>query len=653
MIIMDFEKITKEAVVQALLEIKKNGIPKNAHSSTYDILYKGKRYPPKLVMEYAYQHSTGKQITRNDFEGGEKTPCFNRLKELGFTIVHKEKNPNFYETLTKFLEQTKTKSQKYKDYPKEFLGLNISVSFGIGGPSKTPWISFLYDGQKTQHGIYPVYLYYKEYNTLFLAYGVSETTPPNIEWKFNTSPETIFDFFKRKGIKPKRYGNSYVFKDYDINNLNPSTINKDLFEIIENYKNLMASYTEISTNTNKMQSPSINIDYQSIPANLRQFVTAIKSKPFILLASISGTGKSRIVRQLAYATGGENPEKVQKPYNYEMISVHPNWHDSTELLGYVTRVSGNPEYIVTDFLKFIAKAWFYEGIPFFLCLDEMNLAPVEQYFAEYLSVVESRKLRNNKIVTDPIVPPLTTWDKADQKTLVSDQILKELFHEFWNNEGWNNSTIAARIEELKEQFKNTGISIPQNLIVMGTVNMDETTYSFSRKVLDRAMTIEMNHVDLNSGLSKAQDNITPITAKALLPEVVEGYDVYEQNPEICKSIIKYLQQVNEKLEDSPFKIAYRTRNEFLIYVLANLPYQGKETQEQCITRALDEITCMKILSRIEGDKNKVGTVLDDLYTIIQKRIETSGINSEKSISLDKIRRMKKKLETAYYCDFWN
>ena len=462
-----------------------------------------------------------------------------------------------------------------------------------------------------------------------------------------------FDFFKRKGIKPKRYGNSYVFKDYDINNLNPSTINKDLFEIIENYKNLMASYTEISTNTNKMQSPSINIDYQSIPANLRQFVTAIKSKPFILLAGISGTGKSRIVRQLAYATGGENPEKVQKPYNYEMISVHPNWHDSTELLGYVTRVSGNPEYIVTDFLKFIAKAWFYEGIPFFLCLDEMNLAPVEQYFAEYLSVVESRKLRNNKIVTDPIVPPLTTWDKADQKTLVSDQILKELFHEFWNNEGWNNSTIAARIEELKEQFKNTGISIPQNLIVMGTVNMDETTYSFSRKVLDRAMTIEMNHVDLNSGLSKAQDNITPITAKALLPEVVEGYDVYEQNPEICKSIIKYLQQVNEKLEDSPFKIAYRTRNEFLIYVLANLPYQGKETQEQCITRALDEITCMKILSRIEGDKNKVGTVLDDLYTIIQKRIETSGINSEKSISLDKIRRMKKKLETAYYCDFWN
>lgn len=191
---MDFNKVTKEAVIQALQDIKKNGIPKNAHSSTYDILYKGKRFPPKLVMEYAYQHSTGTQITRKDFEGGEKTPCFNRLKELGFTIVLKDKNSNFYDILIKFIEQAKTKNQKYKDYPKEFLGLNVSVSFGIGGPSKTPWISFLYNGQKTQHGIYPVYLYYKEYNTLFLAYGVSETTRPNIEWKFNTTPETISNF---------------------------------------------------------------------------------------------------------------------------------------------------------------------------------------------------------------------------------------------------------------------------------------------------------------------------------------------------------------------------------------------------------------------------------------------------------------------------
>lgn len=87
---------------------------------------------------------------------------------------------------------------------------------------------------------------------MFLVYGVSEIILFNIEWKFNISFEIIFDFFKWKGIKFKWYGNLYVFKDYDINNLNFFIINKDLFEIIENYKNLMVLYIEILININKM-----------------------------------------------------------------------------------------------------------------------------------------------------------------------------------------------------------------------------------------------------------------------------------------------------------------------------------------------------------------------------------------------------------------
>ena len=650
---MDFDKVTKEAVIHAISDIDKNGIPKNANSSTYDVLYDNKRYPPKLIMEYAYKYSTGTQISRKDFEGGNKTIRFNRLRELGFTIVSKKKDFNFYDTLIKFIEQSKTNNLKIQGYRNKIENLSIAISFGKGNIARIPWISFLYDGQTTSHGIYPVYLYYKEYDILILAYGLSETIPPEINWSFDTPPETISDFFQKKGIKPKRYGSSYIFKSYNINDLDPTIINEDLLEIIQFYKKQMIIQTE--TPNTKMQKINLqtHINYHSIPTHLRQYITAIKSKPFVLLAGISGTGKSRIIRQLAYATSNEDPEKTQKPFNYEIISVRPNWHDSCELLGYVTRVSGHPEYIVTDFLRFIAKAWFYEETPFFLCLDEMNLAPVEQYFAEYLSVIESRKLRDNKIVTDTLIPPLITWDKTDQKTNVSDQILKELFHNFWTNEGWNDSAVATKIEKLKKQFKEQGISIPQNLIVMGTVNMDETTYSFSRKVLDRAMTIEMNNVDLKSGLSKTKDAIIPIPAKAFLPEAVEGYDVYENNIEVCDSIIEYLKQINKKLEESPFQIAYRTRNEFLLYILANLPYQGTNTQEQCIARALDEITCMKILSRIEGDKNKIGTILDDLYDIIQKQIEKGGIKPEDSISLKKIKRMKNKLEMAYYCDFWS
>ena len=139
-------------------------------------------------------------------------------------------------------------------------------------------------------------------------------------------------------------------------------------------------------------------------------IVASKTKPFLLLAGISGTGKSRIVRELARACWDEGtPEyEAQKPMNFEMIQVKPNWHDSTELMGYVSRVSGKPVYIIGDFLRFITKAWENLEVPHFLCLDEMNLAPVEQYFAEFLSVIESRKSNGNgAVVTDPILKKST------------------------------------------------------------------------------------------------------------------------------------------------------------------------------------------------------------------------------------------------------
>ena len=98
-------------------------------------------------------------------------------------------------------------------------------------------------------------------------------------------------------------------------------------------------------------------------------ITAIKTKPFLLLAGISGTGKSRIVRELARACWDEDSTeyKAQKPKNFEMIQVKPNWHDSTELMGYVSRVSGSPIYVIGDFLRFITQAWENLDTPYFLC----------------------------------------------------------------------------------------------------------------------------------------------------------------------------------------------------------------------------------------------------------------------------------------------
>jgi 5-methylcytosine-specific restriction endonuclease McrBC GTP-binding regulatory subunit McrB len=385
---------------------------------------------------------------------------------------------------------------------------------------------------------------------------------------------------------------------------------------------------------------------EGINEKYRIFLTSIKSKPFLLLAGLSGTGKSRIVRELARACWDINSDeyKSQKPKNYEMIQVKPNWHDSSELIGYVSRVSGEPIFVSGAFLKFIARAWEDENIPYFLCLDEMNLAPVEQYFAEYLSVIESRKLNSDgTITTDPILGK--------------------------SPEDWYRilTSILTNNDEVRNRFLSDGICIPKNLIVVGTVNMDETTFSFSRKVLDRAMTIEMNEVDLFGGLTNKFEQIGKISSKELVGDFVEGVDVYSIYKDVCDVAINYLQNINKQLEGTPFKVAYRTRNEVLLYVVNNIPYKkdfkGIDlTQEFIIARALDEVTNMKILSRIEGDETKVkkellvnleDAIKQGLCSIFEDDTERSKFETEyMPISLAKLQEMKKRLESGY-TSFWS
>lgn len=392
--------------------------------------------------------------------------------------------------------------------------------------------------------------------------------------------------------------------------------------------------------------PAAKIVSTEINPKYRPYITAIKSKPFLLLAGISGTGKSRIVRELARACWKATDEEYnsQKPRNFEMVQVKPNWHDSSELIGYVSRVSGEPVYVAGDFLKFVARAWEEPDVPYFLCLDEMNLAPVEQYFAEYLSVVESRKADSSGSVT-------------------TDPILKK------SEEDWYRilTGVLTGDDDVRNRFLNDGICNPQNLIVIGTVNMDETTFSFSRKVLDRAMTIEMNDVDLEGGLTHRHEQIGKLSNNELVGTAVEGVDVYNDNKATCDLVIDYLKKVNSKLEGTPFKIAYRTRNEFLLYVVNNIPYKkhpdGEEDMEEyVIARALDEITNMKILSRIEGDETKVSAkFLESLEKTIKEGLEAifdgpfakeESDEAYKSISLAKLDEMKTRLASGY-TSFWS
>jgi len=374
------------------------------------------------------------------------------------------------------------------------------------------------------------------------------------------------------------------------------------------------------------------IEEKTIPFDhpYRRELCAIKTKPFIILAGISGTGKSRLVRTLAYKTCLlKSLQQDNRPGNFELIKVKPNWHDTSELVGYMSRING-PSYVAPSFLKFLIKAWRYPKIPFFVCLDEMNLAPVEQYFAEYLSLVETRQVRDGKVYSDTLLR-LEDFDSESfyEKTLQQMGVIAggKLWH----------------------QFKKYGVMLPPNLVVMGTVNMDETAHSFSRKVLDRAMTIEMNHVDLDHGLLSAVvsdwdyngESITPLNVIGSFLSANEVYGKFQEEEDAAR-VRTYLKDINNELDKTPFKIAYRVRDEFFVYCYQNSLLTDKP--DNWLELCLDEMTSMKILSRIEGDQARLGDVLDRLMKVMPQYGD---------ISRAKLTEMSDRLKSSYYTSYWN
>ncbi len=379
---------------------------------------------------------------------------------------------------------------------------------------------------------------------------------------------------------------------------------------------------------------------KDIESGVRFYLTAIRTKPFILLAGISGTGKSRIVRKLAQATddidtfmNDEDRWKCSRPTNFELIQVKPNWHNSMDVVGFQSNIP-IPHYEFTPFVDFVVKAWCHENTPFFLCLDEMNLAPVEEYFAEFLSAIESRSIgEDGEFETDPIIKPF-------------DSFGSELAGEMMNHFVEMGYDLPKNVET---RLRKKGLTLPKNLIVMGTVNMDETTFSFSRKVLDRAMSIEMNEVDYDGFIEgKTEYNIPILTEQNSLfvnrpisaQEVKNGIEV--------QNVMNFLKGVNDILEGTPFKLGYRAANEAILYVAAD-----KVVGTDNLNAALDEFTLMKILSRIEGDDSKLVTKDGDkLLEKLNDHFANVFGSKETSKSLAKLDIMIKTLRRDHFVSFW-
>lgn len=373
------------------------------------------------------------------------------------------------------------------------------------------------------------------------------------------------------------------------------------------------------------------------------YLTALRTKPFMLLAGISGTGKSRIVRELAFKSCPEflQDQDGTTPGNYCMIEVKPNWHDSSDLLGYYSNIA--EQYVFTDFIKFLVKAMMFPEVPFFVCLDEMNLAPVEQYFAEFLSVLETRKKTESGIKTGALVKAkyfenLPDADRGD------GYIYTQWFPDIKQNVPYNIYTNPT--------LKTKGLGLPENVFVIGTVNMDDTTHQFSRKVLDRAMTIEMNGGKLIDMFGHSNDleylpeeNVWKIDQ--FKPKYVNADEVLDEHTteeEMLKTqLSEKLDAINDVLEGTPFVVSYRVLNELVIY--AGVLLDDGKGMDEAINDAVDQITLMKILPRIEGDEDMLGNAKDENNRLCQL-MKVVGPQSQA-----KLREMNRRLGSGF-TRFW-
>lgn len=480
-------------------------------------------------------------------------------QDFFYYLDEKDKKNSIYSHLIRFLKQAESGDLSTRTYPGDFKNFEVKVSFGQGVSARIPWIAFLGKGQQVSKGIYPVYLYYKKIKRLVLSYGVSETQPPEINWEHIDNAVLVDEYYQKEfGEKPDRYGNSYVFKVYDvenINNLKKEKIDDDLNEILAHYrdclkkgpdKRKMKTDEKIKYLHKYILSKGFNYSLKDI-AN---FYLSLKTKPFVILAGISGTGKTQLARKFAEAINAK----------CELIPVKPDWTDNSDLIGYVDIDNQFKEKAI---IRIIKEATSQPQKIYIVLLDEMNLARVEHYFSDFLSIIETREYEENRIIT---------------KNLITDV----------NYEGE---------DELKK------LIIPENVYIVGTVNMDETTHPFSRKVLDRSNSIELNKVDLDwiDNSSGNMEKLEGINNDFLKAKYIHYKDLSEDEKEYSKKIINTLKKIDEILKEADFQIGYRIRDELCFYML----YQKEIKDIISYEEAFDFQIMQKILPRIQGSSSRV------------------------------------------------
>ena len=373
---------------------------------------------------------------------------------------------------------------------------------------------------------------------------------------------------------------------------------------------------------------------------IENYITLLRTKDLIILAGDSGSGKTNLVKSFAKAVGGKSI----------VVPVKPNWTSSEDLLGYYNPLE--KKYLSTPFLEAMIEAQKNPEIPYFICLDEMNLARVEYYFADFLSLLETRDED----------PEITLYNEDESSHVLSElKAVVDIIQstkEKYKQDGVVNFIELLKNEELNSQLRMafgfsdkdslikyhsevrrmlsavmtmpSSIKMPANMHIIGAINIDETTHYLSPKILDRAHIMRFESPllsDWDAILEEVAEYDFEDTSKPLLFGIEalgyrNNYPKFDRSNQFCELFIELNKEFFHKLG---VEFGMRTIRQGLNYLELFKDVNGD------YELAINNFLLHKVLPKLTFDGNKhVGeqTKLDLIERVFSERIKLELPNNE-------------------------
>lgn len=592
---MTFKNIQKTDLIKAIEKIDIEGIPADGNSQYYDVVFNKRRYPPKLIVSYANFFAHGEVLDRATFEGGKNTPCFKLLEKNGFKIVEKTRQSSQKKV---WIEKTITHNRPDRKEGERALGK------ALWSPQKDKRGANIYKNMLlVRKGDIILHLTDNKAITgisIVKNEAIKSTGIKGTAWD---SPSYLIQLEKFILLKPP------INRDSILNNKNKDRLihikkksevfftdkltlrqgayltpcPDDLSILINEIYNQSAAtnlpFMELETeeknnavfNINTLKTDLNRAGLSITEKLISRFIISLLTKPFVILTGLSGSGKTKLAQAFAkWISDDEN--------QYCILPVGADWTNREPLLGFPNSLK-NEEYVKPEnnVLDLIIAANKSPEKPYFLILDEMNLSHVERYFADFLSVMES------------------------------------------------NSTIQLHSGEKNWNEVPNQLILPANLFVIGTVNIDETTYMFSPKVLDRANVIEfrITSVEMEEFLSdnKTLDlsSITGLGSATSIQflEIAKNKNI---QPSDSKQVIVALNIFFKELKKVGAEFGYRSASEILRFAsIVNKTNAGWSVNE-----IIDVAILQKLLPKVHGSRRKLEPVLKTLAELCLMDINDIG-----------------------------